>query len=67
MPLLFFRGFQLRIQRTWPIVEFLMKNLLTLTFTALALAAFATTTFAGDGCGGGEKKEGEKTEEGTQS
>ena len=44
-----------------------MKNLLILTVTAIAMAAFATTTFAGDGCGGGEKKEGDKTEEGTQS
>lgn len=60
-------GFWLRIQGAWGIVYFEMKNLLTLTVTALAMAAFATTTFAGDGCGGGEKKEGEKTEEGTQS
>lgn len=47
-----------------------MKKLLTLTVTALALAAFATSTLAGDGCGpcpdGGEKAKN-KTEEGTQS
>ena len=48
-----------------------MKNLLTLTVTALAMAAFATTTFAGS-CGScpvsGEKsKDKAKTEEGTQS
>ena len=49
----------------------MMKNLLTLTVTALALAAFATTTFAGS-CGscpgeGGDKKDKAKTEEGAQS
>jgi hypothetical protein len=54
-----------------PIVLFVMKNLMTLTLTALALAAFATTTLAGS-CGscpgeGGEKKGGDKTEQGAQS
>lgn len=46
-----------------------MKHLLTLTVMALALAAFATTTFAGScgGCASGEKKGGDKTEEGRQS
>jgi hypothetical protein len=49
----------------------MMNNLLTLTVTALALAAFATTTFAGS-CGscpgeGGDKKDKAKTEEGAQS
>ncbi|MBE2181440.1 MAG: hypothetical protein IAE97_13315 [Chthoniobacterales bacterium] len=49
-----------------------MKNLLTIAVTVLALAAFATTTFAGGGgCGScpvtGEKAKKEKTEEGTQS
>jgi|688.fasta_scaffold80728_6 hypothetical protein len=47
-----------------------MKNLLTLTVTALALAAFASTTFAEGGCGGssddGDKKK-DKTEEGCAS
>jgi len=47
-----------------------MKNLLTLTVTALTLAAFATTTFAGScgGCASGEKgKDKDKSEESTQS
>ena len=49
-----------------------MKNLFTIAVAALALAAFATTTFAGGGgCGAcpvsGEKAKKEKTEEGTQS
>ena len=57
----------MRIRGICPIVSLLMKNLLILTVTAIAMAAFATTTFAGDGCGSGEKKEGDKTEEGTQS
>ncbi len=50
-----------------------MKNLLTIAVTAIALAAFATSTFAGS-CGscpaGGDKEKGkdkDKTEEGTQS
>jgi len=47
-----------------------MKNLLTLVVTASALAAFATTSFAGS-CGGcpgeGGKKDEAKTEEGAQS
>ena len=47
-----------------------MKNLLTLVVTASALAAFATTSFAGS-CGGcpgeGGKKDKAKTEEGAQS
>ena len=47
-----------------------MKHLFTLTVMALAMAAFATTTFAGS-CGscpgeGGEKKK-DKTEEGSAS
>lgn len=50
----------------------LMKNLFTIAVAALALAAFATTTFAGGGgCGAcpvsGEKAKKEKTEEATQS
>jgi len=48
----------------------MMKNLFTLTVTALALAAFATTTFAGScgGCASGEKgKDKDKSEESTQS
>jgi len=57
----------LRVRRIGPIVTFPMKNLLILTVTAIAMAAFATTTYAGDGCGSDEKKEGDKTEEGTQS
>ena len=50
----------------------LMKTLLTLTVTAIAMASFATSTFAGS-CGscpgeGGEKsKDKSKTEESTQS
>ena len=49
-----------------------MKKLLTLTVTALALAAFSTTTFAGS-CGGcpGEKgdkaKDKDNTEQGSAS
>ena len=61
----------MRIRQICPIVKLLMKNLLTLTVTAIAMAAFATTTFAGS-CGscpgeGGEKKDQAKTEEGAQS
>ena len=53
------------------VVSPVMKNLLTLAVTAIAMAAFATSTFAGDGgCGScpvsGEKAK-DKTEEGTQS
>ena len=45
-----------------------MKLLLTLTVTALSMAAFATSTFAGDGCGGKEGKDKkESPEESTQS
>jgi hypothetical protein len=49
-----------------------MKNLLTLTVTALTLAAFATTSFAGScgscpGEGGDKAKDKEKTEEGAAS
>lgn len=49
-----------------------MKNLLTIAVTALALAAFATTTFAeGGGCGScpvsGKDKAKDKTEEAKQS
>ena len=47
-----------------------MKHLFTITLTVITMAAFATTTFAGDGCGGssdkGDKAK-EKTEEGTAS
>lgn len=50
-----------------------MKNLFTTAVTAIALVAFATSTFAGS-CGtcpsGGDKEKGkdkDKTEEGTQS
>jgi len=46
-----------------------MKHLFTLTVTALALAAFATTSFAGScgscpGEGGDKAKDKDKTEEG---
>lgn len=46
-----------------------MKHLLTLTVTALTLAAFATTSFAGScgscpGEGGDKAKDGDKKEEG---
>ena len=46
-----------------------MKRLLTLTVTALALAAFATTSFAGScgscpGEGGDKAKDKDKKEEG---
>lgn len=49
-----------------------MKHLFTLTVTALALAAFATTSFAGScgscpGEGGDKAKDKEKTEEGSAS
>jgi hypothetical protein len=48
-----------------------MKHLLTLTVTALALAAFSTTVLAGDcgSCPAGAKKDKakDKTEESTQS
>lgn len=50
-----------------------MKKYLTIAITAISMAAFATTTFAGDGgCGScpvsGEKaKDKEKAQEGTQS
>lgn len=59
----------LRIRRNWGIVTSVMKTLFTLTVAALALAAFATTTFAGScgGCGDGKKKDGDKTEQGSQS
>ncbi len=45
----------------------LMKNLLTFALTVAALAAFATTTFAGNcgGCADGEKPK-DKTTEGAQ-
>jgi hypothetical protein len=48
-----------------------MKSLFTLTVTVIAMAAFATSTFAGDGgCGpcpdSGDKAKN-KTEEGAQS
>jgi hypothetical protein len=45
-----------------------MKNLFTLALTVTALAAFATSTFAGGSCGGcadGDKPK-DKTTEGTQ-
>ena len=47
-----------------------MKHLFTITLTAITMAAFATTTFAEGGCGGSsgeDKKDKEKTEEGTAS
>jgi hypothetical protein len=45
-----------------------MKNLFTFALTAVALAAFATTTYAGScgGCTSGEKAK-DKTEEAAQS
>ena len=54
------------------VVFLVMKNLLTLTVTAIAMAALVATTFAGDGgCGAcpvsGDKAKDKKTEEGTQS
>lgn len=54
----------------WPKRSLMVKNLFTLTVSALALAAFATTTFAGScgGCASGEKgKDKDKGEESTQS
>ncbi|MFM7374286.1 MAG: hypothetical protein ACKO39_03930 [Chthoniobacterales bacterium] len=47
-----------------------MKHLITLTVTALALAAFATTSFAGScgscpGEGGDKAKDKDKKEEGS--
>jgi|688.fasta_scaffold56881_2 hypothetical protein len=46
-----------------------MKTLLSITVTVIAMAAFATSTFAGDcgSCPAGGKKAKDKTEEGTQS
>lgn len=52
-----------------------MKKYLTLAVLGLAIASFTTTGFAGAGCGskhsddadGGEAKDGDKTEESTQS
>ena len=50
-----------------------MKKFLTIAVTVISMAAFASTTYAGDGsCGScpvsGEKgKDKQKTEEGTQS
>jgi len=49
-----------------------MKHLFTIAVAALAMAAFATTTFAGDGgCGScpvsGEKAKDKKTDEAVQS
>jgi len=58
----------LNIQVGPAVVYPLMKKLLTLTVTAIAMAAFATTTYAGScgGCASGEKAK-DKTEEGSQS
>ena len=63
---------RLNIQRVAVVVFLVMKNLLTLTVTAIAMAALVATTFAGDGgCGAcpvsGDKAKDKKTEEGTQS
>ncbi len=70
MPNRYGTKYLLRIRSNGPIVPSSMKNLLTLTVTALALAAFASTTFAEGGCGGssddGDKKK-DKTEEGCAS
>jgi hypothetical protein len=46
-----------------------MKSLLTLTLTALTLAAFSTTVLAGSSgdCPAGEKKDKAKTEQGKAS
>jgi len=47
----------------------MMKTLLTFTLTVAAMAAFATSTFAGGSCGGcadGDKPK-DKTTEGAQS
>lgn len=49
-----------------------MKHLLTITVTAIALAAFASTVLAEGGCGscpasGKKDKAKDKTEEATQS
>jgi len=46
-----------------------MKKLFTLTLTVVSMAAFATSTFAGNcgGCTDGDKKDKAKTEEGAQS
>lgn len=41
-----------------------MKTFLTLAITALAMGAFATSTFAGgEGCGEGKKDKKDKSEE----
>lgn len=56
-------------RRAW--YYLMMKKYLTLAVLGLALAGFATTSFAGSGCGTDhgdkEKKDGDKTEETTQS
>lgn len=59
----------LRIRLCRAYVTSSMKKLFTLTLSVLALAAFATTTFAGScgGCTGDSKKDKDKTEEGAQS
>jgi len=59
----------LNIREAAAVVKFAMKELLTLAVTAIAMAAFATTTFAGScgGCAGGGEKSKDKTEEGAQS
>ena len=64
--------YRLRIRPNRTIVLSSMKNLFTITVTALALAAFATTSFAGScgscpGEGGDKAKDKDKTEEGSAS
>lgn len=51
------------------VVSILMKTLFTIAVTVVAMAAFATSTFAGDcgSCPAGGKKAKDKTEEGSQS
>lgn len=59
----------LNIQVARVVVILLMKKLFTLAVTAMAMAAFATTTYAGScgGCTSGGDKSKDKTEEGAQS
>jgi len=59
----------LNIREALAVVRFVMKQLFSIAVTAIAMAAFATTTFAGScgGCTGGGEKTKDKTEEGAQS
>lgn len=66
--------FDLNIRIFLRVVSTLMKNLFTIAVTAVLAVAFATSTFAGDNCGGCpwsgdkvKKDKSEKSEETTQS